>query len=78
MVIQETEHLPQFIVKFTVIFHTAKTTINGTCKYNDMNNNINCEWIKQSNQKAEIVNWIKRTNSMQFTGDTLYSRTQIC
>lgn len=32
--------------------NTENKKKNGRCKYNHSNNNINCGWIKQANQKS--------------------------
>ena len=47
---------------------------NDTHKLNHLNNNIKCEWIKQSSQKTKIVKlyFFKCFNYMLSTGDTFY------
>lgn len=54
----------------------VKSTCNGRCKSNNVNNNIKDEWIKYSNQKAVIARLdernIRRPNHMTLGGDTFF------
>lgn len=62
--------------------HREPKNQNVRCKSNSINDNVKCEWTKQSNQKEEIIRLdLKNKNKIQlsatYRGHTLYRKKQI-